>query len=115
MWLQQGKGFSADQKQNPLWFLIAGENGAKEEWYKVRLPKAQKLKLKLSGKSSGYVAFEIIPASKKVTLFGSYQSCWNNTKLIQTRNNLPAGTYYIKVYRSNGKSSNSGYYSIKWM
>ena len=95
--------------------LIAGENGAKEEWYKVRLPKAQKLKLKLSGKSSGYVAFEIIPASKKVTLFGSYQSCWNNTKLIQTRNNLPAGTYYIKVYRSNGKSSNSGYYSIKWM
>lgn len=110
----KAKASSLTRNKTRVGLLIAGEKGNKEEWYKVRLPKAQKLKFTIDGRSNGYVAFEVIPASKRVILTGSYQSCWNKAKKIETTGALPAGTYYIKVYRSNGKSSNSGWYSIKW-
>lgn len=93
--------------------LILSEDSLKKvDWYKVKLTKSQKLVLDVNAKSCDSIRFEIVPASSKVILFGSSFSLYEvNGDTYGTKGALPAGTYYIKVTKTDVKSS--GYYSIK--
>lgn len=94
--------------------LILSEDSLKKvDWYKVKLTKSQKLVLNVDAKSCATLKFEIVPASSKVFLIGSSFSIYEvNGDTYGTKGNLPAGTYYIKVTKTDAKAS--GYYSIKF-
>ena len=94
---------------------IAGESASKADWYKIVLPKKQKVTLTYSTKANNTIWFKIIPASKNVYLSGSLEYCmWDQTKTVTTKDKLPAGTYYVQVYKYNGADWMSGYYTLKW-
>ena len=94
---------------------IAGESASKADWYKIVLPKKQKVTLTYSTKANNTIWFKIIPASKNVYLSGSLEYCmWDQTKTVTTKDKLPAGTYYVQVYKYKGDDWMSGYYTLKW-
>jgi hypothetical protein len=84
----------------------------KVDWFKIKLTKNQKLNFSASAKSCDSIKFEIVPASSRVILFGSsFRLYDSNGDKYSTKDSLPAGTYYIKVTKTD--SNASGYYSIK--
>lgn len=71
--------------------------------------------LTYSTKANNTIWFKIIPASKNVYLSGSLGYCmWDQTKTVTTKDKLPAGTYYVQVYKYKGDDWMSGYYTLKW-
>lgn len=92
--------------------IFAEDKTSKYDWYKVSLSKTSNLRMTLSGNTSKYIYAEIKAASSRVTLYG------NSTRISDISNsasiaytNLPKGTYYIRVYKTDKKSS--GNYSLK--
>lgn len=93
--------------------LVLSEDSLdKADWYKVKLSKSQILSLGIYAKSCDSIKFEIIPASDNITLFGSTVRIYDNGgDIYATKDKMPAGTYYIKVIKTDKTSS--GYYTIK--
>lgn len=110
----RAKAVSIVKNKTKYGILAFGETGAEEEWYKIKFTKAEKLKLQVCGRGSGYVGIEIVPADRKVVLRGACHGVWNAQRTITSRKAMPKGTYYIRVFRLTGKP-NSGYYTLKWM
>lgn len=96
-----------------------GESAKKADWYKITLTKPAKIKLEFSVSANNYIYATIMP-SKKTKINGSgVLSARNGTVenvFYSTGNKkLPAGTYYIRVWRGNyANSSTNGIYTLKW-
>lgn len=96
-----------------------GESAKKSDWYKITLTKSAKIKLEFAAQSSAYIYAMVIP-SKGTKIGGSstlyaYNRTVSTTLQTTTGKKLPAGTYYIRVWRgSSGKSSTNGIYTLKW-
>lgn len=87
-----------------------------QDWYKLKTTKKGTFKLRITGRASGNgsVVIQVIPASSKVKIYGDTIRRQNSSTgtAEYTIKNMPAGTYYIRVYRGSAKSS--GYYTINW-
>lgn len=84
-------------------------------WYKVKLTKNAKLTVSTEGigNNSSYYKLEIIPANPKQTLSGSSTTIDANgqTQGLRSKKKLSAGTYYIKISKTN--KSDGIYYTLK--
>lgn len=95
-----------------------GEPAKKADWYKITLKKAAKIKLEFAAQSNGSLYAMVVP-SKGTKIGGtSTMYAWNrkvtSTLSTTTGKKLPAGTYYIKVYRGTANSSINGAYTLKY-
>lgn len=91
--------------------IAAGDK--KADWYKIKVTKKGKVKLFTTGNASGYIYLQMYYANGKK--FGSYVTVANrvyDSDKWVTNVKLNKGTYYIKVYRGNDKTS--GNYTLKW-
>lgn len=100
--------------------IPAGVSNA--DWYKITLSKKQKIKIYYNVRVSGTGGcFKISVYSNKKLLTSRniyytskesrYTLC-NEDRTTKKTTGMDAGTYYIKIERSN--SASSGYYKIKW-
>lgn len=90
-----------------------GEKTTKYDWFKITLPKKQKLSLSVSSKADDIIKFKIIPANSKYILFGdSFYLSDSESTTITSKDALNKGTYYIRV--NKGDIKGSGYYQIKF-
>ena len=92
---------------------IANAKKNDNDWYKIKIEKSKSIKFIVNGKitSDNDLRIQIIPANKKIKFFNDIIVVENNKKTVST-DKLYAGTYYIRVYKTNKKAS--GWYSIKW-
>lgn len=109
----KSKAVSIGKGKTITGLVLAEDSIKKEDWYKVKLTKKQILSLGVYANSTGTVSFEVIPASSKVILMGSsFRLYLNEGGEYGTKDALSAGTYYIKVTKSD--KTVSGYYTIKF-
>lgn len=92
----------------------AGGKGSKIDWYKITLPKSQKIKFTYNALACDWIQFKVVNADPRVTIFGSSAYCWAKKTSATTRNAFPAGTYYIQVTRMMKDEGASGYYTVSW-
>ncbi len=110
----KAKAVSISKGRTKTGLLQAGEKNSKIDYYKIKLTKSQVLNITLNTRATGYVYFKIVPASKRVILWNSLTSLYGKDSATwKTTKKIPAGTYYIQVYRSSVTNA-SGCYSIKW-
>ena len=114
----QKKAVALKKKSLKKGVVGIGESAKKADWYKVVLRKPAKIKLEFSTASSNYFYATIIP-SKSTKIRGTYTLySWNRaltgTFGTTTGKKLPAGTYYIKVYRGTRDTKINGIYTLKW-
>ena len=96
--------------------VLLTEGTKKADWYKVKLKKSSKLKIKIATACTGTASVmkvQIIPANRHYTLINSSSLVADKGKKLASRNKLKAGTYYIKVTKLT--KSASGVYRIKFM
>lgn len=121
---KKSKAYNLKKNKTASGLLMAGEN--KTDWYKIKLPKKQTLKLTFTTKSNNGVCVEVF-SSKNLNSYinglahHQTQSMDETVYLAsRTSNNnrdpykkLPKGTYYVKVFGMKGWQQ-SGYYTLKW-
>jgi len=94
--------------------LTAGEKGNKIDWYKITLPKAQKIKFTYDGRACNWLQFKVVAANPNVYISGASSYCWGKKETATTKGAFPAGTYYIQVSRMSNNKDASGYYTVSW-
>lgn len=96
-----------------------GESAKKADWYKITLKKSAKITLEFASQSNNYLYAMVVP-SKKTKIGGTGRmyvknASYRTTFTTTAGKKLPAGTYYIKVWRGDsGNSSTNGIYTLKW-
>ena len=96
-----------------------GESAKKADWYKIVLKKPAKFSVTFDTETSGTLYATLIP-SKSTKVSGTYnmysynQPVSRSFKVTPGDRNLPAGTYYLKVYRASRDSKVSGVYALRW-
>ena len=121
---KKSKAYNLKKNKTMPGLLMAGEN--KADWYKIKLPKKQTLKLTFTTKSNNGLCVEVF-SSKNLNryldglMYHQTQSMDETVSLASRKGNnnrdpyikLPKGTYYVKVFGMKGWQQ-SGYYSLKW-
>lgn len=96
-----------------------GEAAKKVDWYKITLKKSAKITLTFDTVANSSIYATIIP-SKSTKVKGTYDMWSYNQpvsrvfQLMPGSRKLPAGTYYVKVYRGRKDASVNGIYALKW-
>ena len=99
--------------------ITATQSSSSGDWYKIKLNKAQVVKLEIVTKTGGYsggIRVSLYNAGK-TKAFGYSNFSWKTpSKTLSPFTSgqggrLAKGTYYIKVHKN---ASGSGYYQIKW-
>lgn len=88
--------------------ITAGSSQA--DWYKFKLTSKKTVKMTIKGATNDQLKIAVYDGKKVVKT----STIYNNTKSITLTSvgKWSKGTYHIKVYRGNSKSS--GWYSLKW-
>lgn len=89
------------------------------DWYKIKLTKAQRLRLYYNAKTSGSFKITIYSTKQQIGSQNIYYTSgqkkftlYQYSKTSKKAAGLDAGTYYVKIERTN--ASSSGYYEFKW-
>ena len=96
--------------------IVAGEK--RTDWYKFRVTKKKRVKVTIKGATNNKIKVAIYRGNKRVRILGGNPTItvnrnnYGSNKMTVTGYSWPKGTYYIKVYRGNKKSS--GWYSLSW-
>lgn len=104
------KGKSADG------MVTLTDSTKKADWYKIRLAKRSKMKLKISTACTGVsynLKVQIIPANRHYKLLNNSSLLRDGGKKLSSRGKLAAGTYYIKITKMTKAAS--GGYRVKFM
>lgn len=88
--------------------VIAGES--RSDWYKFKLSGKKSVSLTVKGATNDRLKIEVYSGRKKVKTSTFYSSTESLT--LRSAGKWKKGTYHIKVYRGNSRSS--GWYSLKW-
>lgn len=88
--------------------VLAGEN--KADWYKFKLTGKKAVKVIMKGETNDNLKISIYQGSRNVKNSSFYYNSKSLT--IKSIGKWPKGTYYVKIYRGNSKSS--GHYSVTW-
>ena len=107
---KRSKAVNLKRKKAAKGIIIAGNKTA--DWYKVRLTKSRKLNITLKGSSNDCIRAKIYDSRGKAVLGGTTSIYKNKSGGTLESYRKMKGTYYIKIYRDNKKSS--GNYSISW-
>lgn len=100
-------------KQNKTIKGTIAVNDSKADWYKIKVPKTKKVKIYVSGNASGSLRMQVYKSNgKKYGYENTFLSDNNQSRTLESNGKMTKGTYYIKIYRANSKSS--GNYSLKW-
>ncbi len=103
-------------KQNKTIKGTIAVNDSKADWYKIKVPKTKKVKIYVNGNATGSLKMQIYKSNgKKYGYENTFLSDINQSRTFESvggNGKMPKGTYYIKIYRANSKSS--GNYSLKW-
>lgn len=114
---KKAKAYSLKKDKSKTGLFIAGEQ--KADWYKIKLPKEQKINLSFQIKTKGN--FRVTIYSDKYcigTRTFSYSSGTRKMTLYRynpktkKKKGMEKGTYYIKMEKENETSS--GVYNLKW-
>lgn len=92
--------------------IVAGSNQA--DWYKFKLTKnIKQMKVFINGGTNGELKAKVYNSKGKAVGYNA-ASIHNTGRsyYLQISGKIKKGTYYIKVYRGNKKSS--GYYTLSW-
>lgn len=91
-------------------YIYAGSSQA--DWYKFKLTSSKKVTITVKGGTNDRLKIAVYKGSKRIA--GTPQTFWSDDESLKLTSNgkFSKGTYYIKVYRGNSKSS--GYYTLKW-
>lgn len=104
------KGKSADG------MITLTDSTKKADWYKIRLAKRSKMKLKISTACTGIssnLKVQVIPANRHYKLINNSFLLRDGGKKLSSRGNLAAGTYYIKITKLTKAAS--GGFRVKLM
>ncbi|MCB6993098.1 hypothetical protein LI177_06320 [bacterium 210820-DFI.6.37] len=106
---KKSKAVTIKKKATKKGTIIAGSSQA--DWYKFKLTGKKTVKITMKGATNDKLKVIVYKGSKKI---GSAKTFSYTTKTLTLKSSgkWPKGTYYIKVYRANSKSS--GWYSLKW-
>lgn len=103
-------------KQNKTIKGTIAVNDSKADWYKINVTKTKKVKFYIKGNATGNLKMQVYKSNgKQYGYENTILSDLNESRtFVSTGVNgkMPKGTYYIKIYRGNSKSS--GNYSLKW-
>ena len=88
--------------------VIAGES--RSDWYKFKLSGKKSVSLTMKGATNDRLKIEVYSGRKKVKTSTFYSSTGSLT--LRSAGKWKKGTYSIRVYRGNSRSS--GWYSLKW-
>ncbi len=92
--------------------LTLGEAKKKADWYKITLSKKGKIRCDLANYGPNAIKIQIIPKNKKVKMKKGTSKVGAQKGLkLTSKSKLPAGTYYLKIYK-NSKTASS-YYTLK--
>lgn len=92
--------------------LALGDKKKKADWYKITLSKKGKIRCDLANYGPDTIKIQVIPKNKKVKMKKSTSKAVSGKMLkLTSKSKLPAGTYYIKIYKSS--KSASSYYTLK--
>ncbi|MSS64545.1 hypothetical protein [Velocimicrobium porci] len=109
---KSAKTIKSGSRANGL--VLATDKTSKVDWYKFYLPKKQNVSISIFGdtcNTSGSIRVQIIPP-KKVILFGDTFSAGGTgfKKAVKSKDKFNAGTYYLKVTKTNDNVT--GHYTI---
>ena len=88
--------------------IISGES--RSDWYKFKLSGRKSVSLTMKGATNDRLKIEVYSGRKKVKTSTFYSSTGSLT--LRSAGKWKKGTYHIRVYRGNSRSS--GWYSLKW-
>ena len=92
--------------------LSLGDKKKKADWYKITLSKKGKIRCELANYGPDTIKIQVIPKNKKVKMKkGTSKVASGKGLKLVSKSKLPAGTYYIKIYKSS--KSASSYYTLK--
>lgn len=90
--------------------ITAGSSQA--DWYKLSLTSSKSVTITMKGATNDTLKIDVYQGSRKINS-GLNSFRYTSSKLtLKSSGKLSKGTYYIKVYRGNSKSS--GWYSLSW-
>lgn len=88
--------------------IIAGDKTA--DWYKIKLTGKKAVKFTIKGATNGTIKADVYDGGRKMgTRSFPYYS---GGMTVQSVGKWSKGTFYVKIYRGDAKSS--GYYTISW-
>lgn len=90
-------------------FIAAGSSQA--DWYKIKVTK-KTVKITLGGATNDKIVAKLYNSKGKAVSSSTASVTRSGYDYYLKGSNMKKGTYYIKVYRANSKSS--GYYTLKW-
>lgn len=105
----RSKAVTVSRNSTKKGFIAAGSSQA--DWYKIKLTKST-LKITLSGGTCDKIVAKLYNSKGKAVSSSTASISRSGYNYYLSGKNLKKGTYYIKVYRANSKSS--GYYNLKW-
>lgn len=88
--------------------VIAGES--RSDWYKFKLSGKKSVSLTMKGATNDKLRIAVYSGGKRIKTSTFYSSTESLT--IRSAGKWKKGTYHIRVYRGNSRSS--GWYSLKW-
>lgn len=88
--------------------IVAGEK--RTDWYKFRVTKRKTVRITMKGATNDELKVAVYKGGRNIGRGTLYES--RGGVRLKSLGKLSKGTYYIKVYRGNKKSS--GWYSLSW-
>lgn len=105
----RSKAVTVSRNSTKKGYIAAGSSQA--DWYKIKLTKST-MKITLSGATCDKIVAKLYNSKGKAVSSSTASISRSGYNYYLSGKNLKKGTYYIKVYRANSKSS--GYYNLKW-
>lgn len=103
------KAVSVSRNTTKKGFIAAGSSQA--DWYKIKVTKST-VKITLTGATNDKIVAKLYNSKGKAVSSSTASISRSGYNYYLKGTNMKKGTYYIKVYRGNSKSS--GYYNLKW-
>lgn len=105
---KKSKAVLIKKKKTKKGTIVAGEK--RTDWYKFKVTKKKRVRVIMKGATNDQLKVVIYKGKRRV---GSGTFGYYSEKLtLKSLGKLSKGTYHIKVYRGNKKSS--GWYSLSW-
>lgn len=92
--------------------LSAGDAKKKADWYKITLSKKGKIRCDIGNYGPNNIKVQVVPKNKKIKMKKGISKVPSRKGLkLTSKSKLPAGTYYIKIFKN--KKTASSYYTLK--
>ncbi len=98
-------------KKSVSGMIALSEGTGKADWYKIKLNKKSKVKVKYTAYCTDSLKVEVIPANKRQIMINNTTYLQNGTGAFGSKGKWSKGTYYLKVTKTY--ETYSGSYTLK--